>query len=260
MRAVQWDQHCSLCLCGSCWALCSVRLICVHSRPLSCCLTTHVIPGHRSLNATLDATDEPVDVDTCTHCGGTGIAVVSALESDDEDSDFIDAWLASLSIAASGAAGASAASVAASATAAATPAVVVPAPTPAAPIAGPIPVAGPTLVAPVAAIAPAAAVAPGPAAPPAAPAGPPTVLPSAVSIPIPGFQSLGNTVTPPLPVDAVFTDSGADRFYTVTKGICVGVFGGWMPWLLPGIPSEPQEGFLLLDSNPSGIGNWESIL
>ncbi|KAF5326563.1 hypothetical protein D9611_000751 [Ephemerocybe angulata] len=44
---------------------------------------------------------------------------------------------------------------------------------------------------------------------------------------IPGFNSLGSNTVPPVPAQAVFTGVGEERYYVVTKGIRVGVFGGW---------------------------------
>ncbi|KAF5320439.1 hypothetical protein D9611_010733 [Ephemerocybe angulata] len=60
----------------------------------------------------------------------------------------------------------------------------------------------------------------------AAPA--PTVVIPPATYPIPGFQSLGPNVAPPAPESAVYTGEGPDRFFTVTRGIRLGVFGGWM--------------------------------
>ncbi|KAF6741463.1 hypothetical protein DFP72DRAFT_1073459 [Ephemerocybe angulata] len=52
-----------------------------------------------------------------------------------------------------------------------------------------------------------------------------------ISTVVPGFHSLGpnsgTPVPPPEPTRAVFTGPGADRYYVITKGVRVGVFGGW---------------------------------
>ncbi|KAF6752561.1 hypothetical protein DFP72DRAFT_1070137 [Ephemerocybe angulata] len=51
-----------------------------------------------------------------------------------------------------------------------------------------------------------------------------------ISAVIPGFHSLGpnsgNPVAPPEPSQAVFTGD-EERYYAITKGVRVGVFGGW---------------------------------
>ncbi|KAF6758444.1 hypothetical protein DFP72DRAFT_1064586 [Ephemerocybe angulata] len=44
---------------------------------------------------------------------------------------------------------------------------------------------------------------------------------------IPGFQALGPNTPPPNPANAVFAAPGEDRYYVVTKGLRVGVLGGW---------------------------------
>ncbi|KAF6753733.1 hypothetical protein DFP72DRAFT_848994 [Ephemerocybe angulata] len=53
----------------------------------------------------------------------------------------------------------------------------------------------------------------------------------AISAVLPGFESVGpmsaNPQQPPEPANAVFTGPGEDRYYVITKGIRVGVFGGW---------------------------------
>ncbi|KAF6752344.1 hypothetical protein DFP72DRAFT_850142 [Ephemerocybe angulata] len=58
-----------------------------------------------------------------------------------------------------------------------------------------------------------------------------TVGPYPISSIIPGFHSLGpNSATPtppPAPLSAVFAGPGEERYYAVTKGIRVGLFGGW---------------------------------
>lgn len=59
-----------------------------------------------------------------------------------------------------------------------------------------------------------------------APAQPITGVPP-VSIPIPGFHSLGNGTAPPPVEHANFAPAGSTRWYCVTRGIRVGVFGGW---------------------------------
>ncbi|KAF5316974.1 hypothetical protein D9611_003465 [Ephemerocybe angulata] len=56
----------------------------------------------------------------------------------------------------------------------------------------------------------------------------PTVIIPPATSPIAGFQSLGPNVLPPAPESAVYTGAGPDRFFTVTRGLRVGVFGGWM--------------------------------
>lgn len=48
-----------------------------------------------------------------------------------------------------------------------------------------------------------------------------------VHIPIPGFQSLGPHAAPPHVSNANFAPPGSTRWYCVTRGIRVGVFGGW---------------------------------
>ncbi|KAF5324055.1 hypothetical protein D9611_008340 [Ephemerocybe angulata] len=48
-----------------------------------------------------------------------------------------------------------------------------------------------------------------------------------VSTVIPGFHSLGPNTPAPEPDDALFASPGEDRYYCVSKGIRVGVFGGW---------------------------------
>ncbi|KAF6741963.1 hypothetical protein DFP72DRAFT_1082885 [Ephemerocybe angulata] len=54
----------------------------------------------------------------------------------------------------------------------------------------------------------------------------PSEIPDASTV-IPGFHSLGPTTPAPAPANALFTEGGEDRYYVVTKGIRVGVFGGW---------------------------------
>ncbi|KAF5335798.1 hypothetical protein D9611_009615 [Ephemerocybe angulata] len=44
---------------------------------------------------------------------------------------------------------------------------------------------------------------------------------------IPGFQALGPNTPPPNPANAVLAAPGEDRYYVVTKGLRVGVLGGW---------------------------------
>ncbi|KAF6742584.1 hypothetical protein DFP72DRAFT_860363 [Ephemerocybe angulata] len=42
-----------------------------------------------------------------------------------------------------------------------------------------------------------------------------------------GFHSLGPNTPPPAPTNAVFASPGEERYYIISKGIRVGVFGGW---------------------------------
>lgn len=58
------------------------------------------------------------------------------------------------------------------------------------------------------------------------PLGWPEAIPP-ISTPIAGYNSLGPTVPPPTTDQANFAPLGTTRFYTVTRGIRVGVFGGW---------------------------------
>ncbi|TEB31118.1 hypothetical protein FA13DRAFT_1709961 [Coprinellus micaceus] len=44
---------------------------------------------------------------------------------------------------------------------------------------------------------------------------------------IPGLACLGPNTPVPAPEDAAFAAPGAPRYYTITKGICVGIFAGW---------------------------------
>ncbi|KAF5318889.1 hypothetical protein D9611_014720 [Ephemerocybe angulata] len=112
----------------------------------------------------------------------------------------------------------------------------------------------PAVPAPVAPALPAANVAPAALAPGAVSLGPPIPgpAPTAITLPAPapavvnatqvqgvptsvppastiiaGFHSLGPNTPPPNPTNAVFTNSGEERYYVVTKGLRVGVFGGW---------------------------------
>ncbi|KAF6741493.1 hypothetical protein DFP72DRAFT_862130 [Ephemerocybe angulata] len=59
----------------------------------------------------------------------------------------------------------------------------------------------------------------------------PPVVSYPISAVIPGFHSLGpNSAAPqpaPSPTNAVFTGPDEERFYAITKGIRVGIFGGW---------------------------------
>lgn len=48
-----------------------------------------------------------------------------------------------------------------------------------------------------------------------------------ISIPVPGFHSLGQGTAPPPVEHANFAPVGSTRWYCVTRGIRVGVFGGW---------------------------------
>ncbi|KAF5332199.1 hypothetical protein D9611_008035 [Ephemerocybe angulata] len=54
----------------------------------------------------------------------------------------------------------------------------------------------------------------------------PNEIPEASTV-IPGFHSLGPSTPVPPPAEAVFTEGGEERYYVVSKGIHVGVFGGW---------------------------------
>ncbi|KAF5309302.1 hypothetical protein D9611_006754 [Ephemerocybe angulata] len=55
--------------------------------------------------------------------------------------------------------------------------------------------------------------------------------PYPISTVIPGFHSLGpnsaTPQTPPQPLNAVFTGYGEERYYAITKGVRVGIYGGW---------------------------------
>lgn len=86
-------------------------------------------------------------------------------------------------------------------------------------------VANPTSVTPTSVVpasaAPTSAAVDVAAITPADPAGPP------ISIPIPGFHSLGQGTAPPPVEHANFAPAGSTRWYCVTRGIRVGVFGGW---------------------------------
>lgn len=81
-------------------------------------------------------------------------------------------------------------------------------------------VAPPGSVGGVAAASPAAPLAENPVVPP------PEVEAVTVNSPIPGHHSLSGTA-PPDVAHANFASLGSSRFYTVTRGIRVGVFGGW---------------------------------
>ncbi|KAF5319835.1 hypothetical protein D9611_012822 [Ephemerocybe angulata] len=205
---------------------------------------------HLILDSFVRPGDDEHELSTCARCRGTGIVTAPISVSDFEDEEF-DQVSPPPSTAPSSAAPAPSAPVAAvvagttHAAPGATPAAaVVVGPSPAA--AGPIPaaaatvVAGPspiaaTLVGTAPAAPPAAPVGIAPAAPPAAPVGIAPAAPPAAPIevpapiaPIPGFHSLGPNVPPPAPESAVYAGNGCERYYTVTRGIRVGVFGDWM--------------------------------
>ncbi|KAF5339988.1 hypothetical protein D9611_012418 [Ephemerocybe angulata] len=203
---------------------------------------------------------EDVEPITCPRCRGSGITMIysaSEVEEDDDDDDDDDdlpphMYLGHPSlptIAVTGTPGAGPSGAAASVTAAApapvgAAAATVPLATSAAGTAPSAPVAPSAATAPVTAATPApvgAAAATGLPATPAAGTAPNVSVAPAVQVtfpvsttvplpvsPTPGFHSLGPNVPPPTPPNAVYTDSSADRFYTVTRGIRVGVFGGWM--------------------------------
>ncbi|KAF5332089.1 hypothetical protein D9611_008020 [Ephemerocybe angulata] len=67
-----------------------------------------------------------------------------------------------------------------------------------------------------------------------------------ISTVLPGFDSVGpnsaNPMTPPDPENAVFTGPGEDRYYVITKGVRVGVFGGWQS-TSPYVTAVPSASF-----------------
>ncbi|KAF5340046.1 hypothetical protein D9611_012393 [Ephemerocybe angulata] len=182
---------------------------------------------------------EPI---TCPRCRGTGVTMIYSASDFDDDDEFDDndvpnrivhPSLPALTVT-PGAAGPSLTSGAAAPVTAAAPAPVGAAAAsnpPATPAAGTAP-SGPAPPSAAAAPVTTATVSVGPAAQVPFPVS--ATVPLPVS-PTPGFHSLGPNVPAPTPPNAVYTDSSvvtaaliADRFYTVTRGIRVGVFGGWM--------------------------------
>ncbi|KAF5339871.1 hypothetical protein D9611_009057 [Ephemerocybe angulata] len=197
--------------------------------------------GHLILDSFVRPGDDEHELSTCARCRGTGIvtAPISVSDFEDEEFDQVSPPPSTDDAAPSSAAPAPSAPVAAvvagttHAAPGATPAAaVVVGPSPAA--AGPIPAAAATVVAGPSPIA-ATLVGTAPAAPPAAPVGIAPAAPPAAPIevpapiaPTPGFHSLGPNVPPPAPESAVYAGNGCERYYTVTRGIRVGVFGDWM--------------------------------
>ncbi|RXW15577.1 hypothetical protein EST38_g10272 [Candolleomyces aberdarensis] len=51
--------------------------------------------------------------------------------------------------------------------------------------------------------------------------------PQPIAMPLPGIHSIAGT-SPPAPDQAIFTNTNAERFYVVSKGRRVGIFGGWV--------------------------------
>ncbi|KAJ3504614.1 hypothetical protein NMY22_g17860 [Coprinellus aureogranulatus] len=54
----------------------------------------------------------------------------------------------------------------------------------------------------------------------------PALVPHART-PIPGLYSLGSGTAPPIPAEAIYCVEGATRYYTITRGLRVGVYEGW---------------------------------
>ncbi|KAF5340704.1 hypothetical protein D9611_007335 [Ephemerocybe angulata] len=184
---------------------------------------------HLILDAFVPAENVEHDLGTCTRCMGTGIVRVPIGVSDDEDDDFDQVFPPP------SANDAAPSPVASTATTHPAPSTSVPVAPPATSIPAAAVVAGTTPAAaavagttpsatvagstPVASTVPVASNAPAPAMPLEVPA--PTA-------PIPGLHFLGPNVPAPAPEVAVYTANDCKRYYTVTRGIRVGVFGDWM--------------------------------
>ncbi|KAF5326560.1 hypothetical protein D9611_000752 [Ephemerocybe angulata] len=182
---------------------------------------------HLILDSFVPAENVEHDLSTCARCMGTGIVRVPIGVSDDEDDDFDQLFPPPSANDAAPSPVATTHPAPSTSVPAAVPATSVPA---AAAVAGSTPaaaaVAGSTPAATVAGSTPVASIVPVPSNAPPAPAMPLEV--PAPTAPIPGLHSLGPNVPVPAPQVAVYTANDCERYYTVTRGIRVGVFGDWM--------------------------------